>query len=147
MDESNKVIPLFSDEDDQAAKAEQAQTAPPRPSAQEWKQAFQHLFQSVLGKYTLESYLESLSEFTDGEIRDQLENGLTYLGGEASFTADRDRVDVTAAVCLEFQNRAGQWRQRKAERHLCKSMFTQETVRRLENAGELRFEIYAPGKE
>lgn len=145
MDERNKVTPLFPDKDGQGTEGGQIPQS--RPMSQDWKQAFQHLIQSALGKYTLETYLESLGEFTDSEIRTQVKHGLIYHGGEVSFSADPGTADISATVCLQFQDRTGQWKQRKAERSLCKSMFTQETVQRLEEAEELSFEISAPEEE
>lgn len=108
------------------------------------REDFRYLLESAMGKYTLETYLEVLGMFTDGEIRSGLERGLLYRGGEAVFALEQGGNAVSAAMCLHFQDREGEWVRRSAERRLKKSRFTTETLRQLEEAGELRFEIQPP---
>ena len=113
----------------------------------EIKQSLAYLFQSIRGKYSLETYLGSLGEFTDTEINAAVQSGLVYRGGEAVFQAQPDDESVQITVSLEFQDASGAWKLKKAERAVPKTAFTQETVQRIENAGELRFEIQEPERD
>lgn len=113
----------------------------------EIRRSLAYLFQSIRGKYSLETYLESLGEFTDGEIDTAVRSGLVYRGGEAVFQTRPEDRNVQITVSLEFQDPAGAWKLKKAERAVPKTSFTRETVQRLERAEEMRFEIQEPGRD
>ena len=112
----------------------------------EIKNLFKYMFQSAQGKYSLETYLEVLNEFTDPEIISSEENGLEYIGGEVIFLTSKIQSDILITIKLEFQDDNGDWKLKKAERRVEKSMFTQETINRLNNNQETKFEIEKPNK-
>jgi hypothetical protein len=97
--------------------------------------------QPFIFKYTMEEYLEVMSEFTDSLIREGENNGLTYIGGRVSFTASKQDSSINACVKMYFKDDDNKWLVKKAERRLEKNKFTSETVTRLESEGELEFEI------
>ncbi len=141
MEDGSKIVPSHAQQDAQDAGTESAQAG---WSGGGLKEDLQYLIQSALGKYSLETYLEVLGGFTDGEIRDRVRDGLIYRGGEASFTARRGEWEVIVSVALHFQDQEGEWSQVKAERSLRRSMFTGETLRRLEDAESVSFAVHAP---
>ena len=51
---------------------------------------------------------------------------------------------MIVSVALHFQDQEGEWSQVKAERSLRRSMFTGETLRRLEEAESVSFAVHAP---
>lgn len=112
----------------------------------EIKNLFKYMFQSAQGKYSLETYLEVLNEFTDPEIISSEENGLKYIGGEVVFLTTKSQSDILITIKLEFQDDNGDWKLKKAERRVEKSMFTQETINRLHNNQETKFEIEKPSR-
>ena len=103
-----------------------------------------YMFQSAQGKYSLETYLEILSEFTDSEIMDGEEKGLKFVGGEVRFKSVRNDNYVSIVIELEFQDGFGEWRLKKAERKIEKDRFVEETVQRLENEEETIFNVEKP---
>lgn len=149
MDEDRKTIPMYVDDNgqDRLSKKTVMEEIREPSSSEELKQAIRYLFQSIKGKCSLESYLEMLGDYTDKEIRDQLQCGSIYRGGEVTFVTSPEHEEIQATFVLEFQDAAGGWRKKEAKRMLQKSMFTSESVRRLEIAGELSFGIQAPDEE
>lgn len=116
------------------------------PGGGEIRRSLAYLFQSICGKYSLETYLESLGEFTDGEIDTATGSGLAYRGGEAVFQTRPEDGDIRITVSLEFQDPAGAWKLKKAERTVPKTTFTREAVQQIECAEEMRFEVQEPGR-
>lgn len=122
-------------------------SAAPKPTdsgGKEIRQSLAYLFQSIRGKYSLETYLEFLGEFTDAEIDTAVCSGLVYRGGEAVFQTQPEDENVKITVSLEFQDSAGAWKLKKAERAVPKTTFTWETLRRMECAEKMYFEIQEP---
>lgn len=114
----------------------------------EIKDAFKYLFQSAKGKYSLEAYLEVLSEFTDGEINTALDNGEIYGGGEVTFLSAVNSNALSVTVEMRFySDKEKKTKKRKAERDLERKMFTDEALRLLDRNGETTFEIKAPRRE
>ena len=64
----------------------------------ELKDAFKYLFQSAKGKYSVESYLEVLSEFTDEQINstNDFENkkGISYALIKSSDKVDKVSISI-----------------------------------------------------
>lgn len=109
------------------------------------KSALKFTYQSVQGKYSLETYLEVLGQYTDDEIRDFTASGHTYGGGEVVFLTEPSDVSIKAVVKMYFvETSTGQNKMKKAERYLEKTMFTDEAVDQIEKKGEVAFEINAP---
>lgn len=112
---------------------------------EELKGAFKYLFQSARGKYSLETYLEILSEFTDDEINTALDNGDTYAGGEAVFYSIVNSDTIHATVEMRFYNENDlKVRTKKAERDLERKIFTDEALATIDRNGETAFEIKVP---
>ncbi len=109
------------------------------------KSALKFTHQSAQGKYSLETYLEVLGEYTDDEIREFIASGHTYGGGEVVFSTEKSDVSIKAVVKMYFVETAtGQNKMKKAERLLEKSMFTDEAVDLIEKKGEIAYQINAP---
>lgn len=109
--------------------------------------SLKYMFQSAQGKYSLETYLEVLGEFTDSEILSGEDTGLTYIGGEVVFLTKKNESDILITINLEFQDINREWKLKSSERSVKKNMFTQETVKRLETSSKIKFEIERPEKE
>lgn len=114
----------------------------------EFKSAIKYFFQSVKGKYSIASYLEILSEFTDGEINAALDNGEVYGGGEVTFlsVSNSDTLDVTAEMRF-YDDKEKKIKTRKAERKLQRKLFTDDALKVFDNNGQTTFEIKAPRRE
>lgn len=109
------------------------------------KSALKFTYQSAQGKYSLETYLEVLGQYTDDEIREFTSSGHSYGGGELVFSTDKSDVSIKAVLKMYFvETSTGKYKMKKAERYLEKSMFTDEAVDQIENKGEMAFEINAP---
>lgn len=114
----------------------------------EFKSAMKYFFQSVKGRYSIDSYLEILSEFTDGEINAALDNGEVYGGGEVTFlsVSNGDALDVTVEMRF-YDDKEKKIKTRKAERKLQRKLFTDDALKVFDNNGQTTFEIKAPRRE
>lgn len=114
----------------------------------EFKSAMKYFFQSVKGRYSIDSYLEILSEFTDGEINAALDNGEVYGGGEVTFlsVSNGDALDVTVEMRF-YDDKEKKIKTRKAERKLQRKLFTDDALKVFDNNGQTSFEIKAPRRE
>ena len=109
------------------------------------KKALIFAAQSAQGKYSLETYLEVLGEYTDQEITEFTSNGYLYGGGEVVFSTKKGDPNVKAVVKMYFLETATKKdKLKKAERLLEKKMFTDEAIAEFEKKGEVAFEINAP---
>lgn len=109
------------------------------------KKALKYTYQSAQGKYSLETYLEVLGQYTDDEIREFISSGHTYGGGEVVFSAGESEVSIKAVVKMYFVEKStGKNKMKKAERYLEKSMFTDEAIEQIVRKGDIAFEINAP---
>ena len=114
----------------------------------EFKSAIKYFFQSVKGRYSIDSYLEIMSEFTDGEINAALDNGEVYGGGEVTFwsVSNSDTLDVTVEMRF-YDDKEKKIKTRKAERKLQRKLFTDDALKVFDNNGQTTFEIKAPRRE
>ena len=136
---NRKVIPF-----NEVANKTQNEVFESKSLISEVMSSVKYMFQSAQGKYSLETYLEILSEFTDSEIMDGEEKGLKFVGGEVRFKSVRNDNYVSIVIELEFQDGFGEWRLKKAERKIEKDRFVEETVQRLENEEETIFNVEKP---
>lgn len=100
------------------------------------------LYESKRGKYSLDTYLDIMSEFTDKLIQESEQDGLTYLGGECCVADDKAERKYDFHVKLYFQNWNGSHILKEARRKLPKNCFTSETAQMV-GAGT-KFEIQKP---
>lgn len=109
------------------------------------KTTLKFTYQSAIGKYSLETYLEVLGEYTDSEIIDFLEKGYTYGGGEVTFLTEKSEDTIKVMVKMYFFERITKKNKLKqAERSLEKNIFTDETIKTLEEKRLVMYEINEP---
>lgn len=112
---------------------------------EELKDAFRYLFQSAKGKYSLESYLEALGEFTDEEINRELDDGEHYGGGEVTFSSIRNKDYIKIVIEMRFSNeRDMKIKTKRAEREVERRSFTDSALKIFDENGETTFEIKPP---
>jgi hypothetical protein len=111
-----------------------------------FKQSIKYLFQSAKGKYSIETYLSILSEFTDTTIISSEAEGLKFVGGEAKFHMLHGAKLIDVIIELEFKTSSGDWKLKKAERKIECNKFTYEALNTIENAGELKFSVEEPNR-
>ena len=105
-------------------------------------QAIQYCFDSKKGRYSLETYLEIVGEYTDRTIISAEKEGMRYLGGECEVKLGKNEI-IDFEVEMFFENRKGQSQRKVANRELPFDKFTRETISTLE-AGMLKFNIEKP---
>lgn len=109
------------------------------------KKALKFASQSSQGKYSLETYLEVLGEYTDQEIIEFIDTENNYGGGEVVFSTSKDDDSIKATVKMVFLEKStGKIKIKKAERFLEKTMFIDESLDMIEKKGEVAYEILAP---
>ena len=114
----------------------------------ELKESLGYLFQSIQGRYSMESYLDILGEFTDEQINIALDSGYIYRGGELTFSTDPDQDVVKASVTMRFYDKdSNKDITKKAERQLKKKTFTSEAIKYLEDNTEVTYEIKPPRRD
>lgn len=107
--------------------------------------SFKYMFQSAAGRSSLESYLETIGEFTDYTIREAEKEGLTYIGGECSMKSNPENsTQILAIIELEFQTPDGSWKKKQAKRNLEKNTFTDDAIAKIGNGNGLKFTINPP---
>ncbi|MEG1924662.1 MAG: hypothetical protein RR415_02835 [Ruthenibacterium sp.] len=103
------------------------------------------LFQALLGKQTLASYLETISEFTDNTIRNaEQQESLDYQTGECALQYDAQQKKVITQIKLRFQNATGTWLQKEARRSIDENRFLTGELNGLKTVQNLTFEVKAP---
>lgn len=99
--------------------------------------------ESKKGKYSLDTYLDIVGEYTDGQIKlAETEEGLLYLGGECQITNSYDTKTYDFEVKMYFENSKGEKIIKEAKRNLSKDRFVFETDQ--EVGDKIRFEIQKP---
>ena len=97
---------------------------------------------SKSGKYSLDTYLDIVGEYTDGQIKLAESEGLTYLGGECQITNWYETKTYDFEVKMFFEDSKGEKIIKKAKRNLHKDKFVSETDREI--GKKIRFEIQRP---
>lgn len=100
--------------------------------------------ESISGKYSLDTYLDIVGEYTDRQIIEAEESGLTYLGGECQIINSSDNNTYDFSVQMFFSNNSGEKIVKEAQRNLPKDKFVSETD--LAVGEKIKFEIQRPNK-
>ena len=109
--------------------------------------SIKYMFQSAKGKYSLESYLEVIGEFTDDTIVEAEKEGLNFFGGECSIKSNiLNNEEVSIAVNMQFRSDTGEWKKKEATRFIEKSIFTDEAIKQIGGNEGLTFAINPPVK-
>ena len=100
---------------------------------------------SQKGKYSLETYLSIVGEYTDRLILSSEQNGYCYTGGHCKVSIPEGVTDsIQFAVEMYFADTNENRIMKKAKRILPAYKFTRETVERLNQFKELEFNIEKP---
>lgn len=112
---------------------------------QELFDAFKYMRESKKGKYSLDTYLDIIGEYTDRLILQCQKDGCVYMGGNCKVcVADKCLNQILFRIELFFEDKEKKGVIKEAERHLECSKFTTESVVKIKENGELIFEIEAP---
>ena len=98
--------------------------------------------ESKNGKYSLDTYLDIMEKYTDRQIVEAEENGLTYLGGECKIINSYDTNTYDFEVYMYFLDSKGKRIEKEAKRKLSKNKFVSETDCKV--GEKIRFEIQKP---
>lgn len=104
-----------------------------------------YMFQSMKGRFTIESYLELISEFTDETIVHSRNEGLIYIGGECKIKFNEELKDkITIIIEMQFKTRDGKWKQKRAQREIDQNKFVSQVIDEIKEKKELKYEINEP---
>jgi hypothetical protein len=98
--------------------------------------------ESKSGKYSLDTYLDIVGEYTDRQIESASDEGLTYLGGECQITNSTETNTYDFAIQMFFEDSNGEKVSKTAKRNLPKERFVSEMDREVGN--KIKFEIQKP---
>ena len=101
--------------------------------------AIKYFMESKRGKYTLDTYLDIVGEYTDRQIKAAEETGLRYVGGTCKVTSLTDKDVFVFEIKMYFEDLKGKNVLKEAKRSLPKNRFVSETSRIVED--EVSFEI------
>lgn len=102
--------------------------------------ALEDMLQSLKGKYTMETYIEVLGEFTDSIIKDSKKEGLKFTGGYVTFKYKVDYIE--AEIKMYFMAYDGTRKLKEAKRNLNCNIFMNRTIDEIKKAeGGLQFAI------
>ena len=99
--------------------------------------------ESKSGKYSLDTYLDILGEYTDRQIIESEEGGLTYLGGECQVINSSDNT-YEFFIQMFFSDDSGEKIIKDAKRNLPKNKFVSETKQAV--GKKIKFEIQRPNR-
>lgn len=99
--------------------------------------------ESKSGKYSLDTYLDILGEYTDRQIIEAEEGGLTYLGGECQVINLSDNT-YEFSIQMFFSDDSGEKIIKDAKRNLPKNKFVSETNQAV--GEKIKFEIQRPNR-
>jgi len=99
--------------------------------------------ESKSGKYSLDTYLDILGEYTDRQIIEAEEGGLTYLGGECQVINSSDNT-YEFSIQMFFSDDSGEKIIKDAKRNLPKNKFVSETKQAV--GKKIKFEIQRPNR-
>lgn len=98
--------------------------------------------ESKNGRYSLDTYLDIVGEYTDRQIELAEKNGLIYLGGECQIINLYDTNAYNFEVKMFFEDIKGEKIIKEAKRNLSKDKFVSETDQ--EVGDKIKFEIQRP---
>lgn len=98
--------------------------------------------ESKRGKYSLDTYLDIVEEYTDGQIKSAEIEGLTYIGGECQIINSYEMKTYDFEVKMYFEDSKGEKIVKEAKRSLPKDKFVSETDRKV--GEKVRYEIQSP---
>lgn len=101
--------------------------------------------ESKKGKYSLDTYLDILGEYTDLQIINGEKEGLEYIGGKCSDkVCEKNPEYMEFVVELYFENQWGEPVKREARRNIPLNKFVSETISTV-GKETLSFYVYYPG--
>lgn len=98
--------------------------------------------ESQNGKYSLDTYLDIVGEYTDRQIKAAEDEGLKYIGGECQITNLCETGTFDFEITMFFEDCTGAKILKEARRNLPKNKFVSETNDKVD--GKIRFEIQRP---
>lgn len=104
--------------------------------------SFKYFVESKKGKYSLDSYLDIVGEYTDRVIKEAEKNGLKYVGGECQIINSYDTATYDFGIQMYFEDSEGKRVEKEAKRKLSKKRFVSETDLRV--GDKIKFEIDKP---
>lgn len=104
--------------------------------------SIKYLKESKKGKYSLDTYLDIIGEYSDRQIKEAEENGLKYMGGECQIINSHDTDTYDYIIQMFFLDSKGEKIVKEAKRKMPKDKFVSETD---DKVGEkIKFEIQKP---
>lgn len=113
---------------------------------QDFWNSIQYYIDSKKGKYSLETYLQIISEYTDELIKDAERKGFLYKGGKCGVWKNDKSEMLEFHIEMYFENRDREVIEKEAERQLSIKKFTREAVATIGDKG-LKFNIERPKEE
>ena len=98
--------------------------------------------ESKKGKYSLDTYLDIVGEYTDRQIESAEKSGLTYLGGECQIINSYDTNTFNFEIKMFFEDDKGEKVVKEAKRKMSKEKCVSETDQEVEE--KIKFEIQRP---
>lgn len=98
--------------------------------------------ESKHGKYSLDTYLDIVGEYTDRQINSAEAEGLIYLGGECQIINSHETDTYDFKVKMFFEDCKGENILKESKRSLLKAKFISETER--EVGESIKFKIQRP---
>ena len=89
--------------------------------------AIKYCKESKNGKYTLDTYLDIVGEYTDRQIKGAEDTGLRYIGGACKVTNSFDADVFDFEINMYFEDEKGKRVIKEAKRGLPKNRFVSET--------------------
>lgn len=109
----------------------------------EFVDAIRYCIESKRGKYSLDTYLDIIGEYTDSQIIEaKTGEKLKYTGGQCSVKNDRENECYVFSVHMYFMSNTGETITKEASRSLPKKRFTSETEKTIGDGKT--FEILSP---
>ena len=103
-----------------------------------------YTIESKKGKYSLETYLKIIGEYTDRVIIEQKKKGMRFRGGTCTVSKSKsDLSELMFTVRMYFVDQVGQEILQEAKRNIPAKKFTRETLSRLSDE-ETIFRIDEP---
>ena len=104
--------------------------------------ALKYCIESRNGKYSLDTYLDIVGEYTDRQIKTAEKGGLKYKGGECQVINSHDKNSYEFEIKMFFEDSNGENIVKEAKKILPKNKFLSETDKEI---GEtVKFEIKKP---